>query len=119
MGTLYEYLKNQPTGSEVIVIDDVYDIEVYFYNDDATDDVWQACMLELAKMLKISKVFKRGKYEVVSVGMSSLIDSKLEALKESRLFYRCYLEEIMADIHSIIAGYVSEDWFTSFVSALK
>ena len=111
---LYDYLVTLEEGTELTVWDTDYDIESYFYNDEADDD-WQTSMLELAKLLDIIEVKERG----VVVNLSEVIEKKLNELKEADLFIKCNIDSIMNDIQNILAGYVSEEWFKEFVDVLK
>lgn len=113
--TLYEYIKSAPNGEEIVVHDQDYDMESYFYNDDADGDVWQADMLKLAKLLTI--IESDGNH--VTVDLSDLITKKLDKLETKNLFIRCNTNAIMNDMNNILAGYVSEDWITKFVEVLS
>ena len=110
---LYEYLTTLEEGTELTVWDKEYDMETYFYNDEADDD-WQTSMLELAKLLDVIEVKERG----VVVNLSEVIEKKLNELKEADLFIKCNIDSIMNDIQNILAGYVSEEWFKEFVDVL-
>lgn len=111
---LYDYLKTLEEGTELTIWDEEYDIESYFYNDEADDD-WQTSMLELAKLLEVTEVKERG----VVVNLSELIESKIDSLKETDLFHKCTVDSVMSSIEGIISGYVSEEWFKKFVDVLK
>ena len=110
---LYDYLVTLEEGTELTVWDTDYDIESYFYNDEADDD-WQTSMLKLAKLLDVIEVKERG----VVVNLSEVIEKKLNELKEADLFIKCNIDSIMNDIQNILAGYVSEEWFKEFVDVL-
>lgn len=110
---LYDYLITLEEGTELTVWDKEYDIESYFYNDEADDD-WQTSMLELAKLLDVTEVKERG----VIVDISGIIEKKTKELKEADLFRRCTVDLIMNDMESILSGYVSEEWFKKFVDVL-
>ena len=114
---LYDYLIIFEEGTELTVWDKDYDMESYFYNDepDDEDDNWQTSMLELAKMLDVTKVKERG----VIINLSEVIEKKLDELKEANLFRRCTTDSIMNDMENILSGYVSEEWFKKFVDVLK
>lgn len=111
---LYDYLKTLEEGTELTIWDEEYDIESYFYNDEADDD-WQTSMLELVKLLEVTEVKERG----VVVNLSELIESKIDSLKETDLFHKCTVDSVMSSIEGIISGYVSEEWFKKFVDVLK
>lgn len=111
---LYDYLKTLEEGTELTIWDEEYDIESYFYNDEA-DDEWQDSMLELAKVLEIREIKERG----VVVNLSELIEKKIDLLKETDLFHKCTVDSVMSSIEGIISGYVSEEWFKRFVDVLK
>lgn len=111
---LYDYLTTLEEGTELTVWDEEYDIESYFYNDEA-DDEWQDSMLELAKILEIREIKERG----VVVNLSELIKKKIDLLKETDLFHKYTVDSVMSSIEGIISGYVSEEWFKRFVDVLK
>ncbi len=113
--TLYEYIKSAPDGEEIAVHDQDYDMESYFYNDDADGDVWQMEMLKLAKLLTVIESYGNR----VTVNLSDLIIKKLDELEAANLFIRCNTNAIMNDMNNILAGYVSEEWLTRFVKALS
>ena len=110
---LYDYLTTLEEGTELTVWDKEYDIESYFYNDEADDD-WQTSMLELAKLLDVIEVKKYG----IVVNLSEVIEKKLNELKEADLFIKCNIDSIMNDMQNILSGYVSEEWFKEFVDVL-
>ena len=110
---LYDYLTTLEEGTELTIWDEDYDIESYFYNDEADDD-WQTSMLELAKLLDVTEIKERG----VIVNLSEVIEKKLNELKESNLFLRCTTNKIMGSMEGILAGGVSEEWFKEFVDVL-
>lgn len=113
---LYNLLKN--SDNEITVWDKNYDVEVYFYgifrNKDNLDD-WDKAMVELSKLLVVVNYSPEG----VTVNLSDVIEKNLQNLANADLFICCTLDAIMADIHSILAGYVSEEWLQRFVSVLK
>ena len=111
---LYDYLVTLEEGTELTVWDTEYDIESYFYNDEADDD-WQTSMLELAKLLDVTEVKEYG----VVVNLSDVIEKKLDELKEADLFRRCTTNRIMGSMEGILAGGVSEEWLKKFVDVLK
>lgn len=110
---LYDYLVTLEEGTELTVWDKEYDIESYFYNDEADDD-WQTSMLELAKLLDVTEVKERG----VVINLSEVIENKINELKEANLFLRCTTNRIMDSMEGILAGGVSEEWFKEFVGIL-
>ena len=111
---LYDYLITLEEGTELTVWDKDYDIESYFYNDEADDD-WQTSMLKLAKLLDVTEIKERG----AVVDISGIIEKKINELKEADLFRRCTVDSIMNDMENILAGYVNEGWFKKFVDVLK
>lgn len=113
--TLYEYLILTVENAEVTVWDKDYDIETYFYNDHDEDNRWQISMLELAKLLRVTKIWKNG----IEVNLADLINRNINNLKESELFIHCDIDSIMNDIERIISGNVSEEWMERFVNVLK
>ena len=110
---LYDYLTTLEEGTELTVWDVDYEMESYFYNDEADDD-WQTSMLELAKLLDVIEIAKYG----VTINLSEVIENKLNELKEADLFIRCTTNSIMDDMQNILSGYVSEKWFKDFVDVL-
>lgn len=113
--TLYEYLQNT-SDWEITVWDKDYDMETYFYNENAnTEDAWDKAMLEFAKLLTITNFCSNG----ITVNMSEVIAKKLPELEKADLFIRCNITAIMDDIDNILAGYVSEEWLTEFVNVLR
>ena len=110
---LYDYLTTLEEGTELTVWDKEYDMESYFYNDEADDD-WQTSMLELAKLLDVTEIKERG----VIINLSEVIENKLNELKEANLFKRCTVDSIMDSMEGILSGYVSEEWFKEFVNVL-
>lgn len=110
---LYDYLVTLEEGTELTVWDKEYDIESYFYNDEADDD-WQTSMLELTKLLDVTEVKERG----VIINLSEVIENKINELKEANLFLRCTTNRIMGSMEGILAGGVSEEWFKKFVEIL-
>ena len=111
---LYDYLTTLEEGTELTVWDVDYEMESYFYNDEADDD-WQTSMLELAKLLDVTEIKERG----AVVDISGIIEKKINELKEADLFRRCTVDSIMNDMENILAGYVNEGWFKKFVDVLK
>lgn len=111
---LYDYLFTLEEGTELPVWDKEYDIESYFYNDEADDD-WQTSMLELAKLLDVIEIKEHG----VVVNLSEVIEKKINELKKADLFIKCNIDSIMNDMQNILSGYVSEEWFKEFVDVLK
>lgn len=111
---LYDCLVTLEEGTELTVWDKEYDIESYFYNDEADDD-WQTSMLELTKLLDVTEVKERG----VIINLSEVIENKINELKEANLFLRCTTNRIMGSMEGILAGGVSEEWFKKFVDVLK
>lgn len=111
---LYDYLITLEEGTELTVWDKDYDIESYFYNDEADDDEWQTSMLDLAKLLDVTEVKERG----VIVNISEVIENKINELKEADLFRKCTVDAIIDSIEGILSGYVSEEWFKKFVDVL-
>lgn len=111
---LYDYLVTLEEGTELTVWDKEYDIESYFYNDEADDD-WQTSMLELTKLLDVTEIKERG----VIINLSEVIENKINELKEANLFLRCTTNRIMGSMEGILAGGVSEEWSKKFVDVLK
>ena len=113
--TLLEYIK-QSSDWEITVFDKNYDVETYFYNDIVKPkDSWDESMKKLAGLLEVTQISKNG----ITVNLSDLIESKLEAQKKANLWINCDIDSIMYDIDNVLAGNVSEDWMQEFVEALK
>lgn len=93
---LSEHIIKTEEGTEVTVYDNIYDIEVYFYNDEIVDS--------------FDESLKR---------LSELIETNIEKLKSANLFYRYDIDSIMEDIEAIISGNVSEEWMEEFVNCLE
>lgn len=111
--TLYEYIQYS-ADEEITVWDNDYDIETYFYRNDGKD-AWDKAMNDIAKCLSVVE-FRNGG---VVVNLSEVIENKLPELKNADLFKNCYIDDIMDDIGSIFAGYVSEDWLVLFADILS
>ena len=111
--TLYEYLC-QTRDWETTVWDKDYDVETYFYKTDDKDK-WDKSMNKLAKLLTVLDFGKNG----VTVNLSEVIEKKISKLKETDLFIKCDINNIMSCLDSILAGNVSEEWFEKFVCVLK
>lgn len=112
--TLYDYIE-QTKDWENTVFDKDYDIEIYFYKNDYEEmDSWNKSMERLSKLLTVDSISKNG----VIVNLSELIESKLENLKNAKLFRVVDIDWIMDDIEAIISGNVSEEWMEKFVDAL-
>lgn len=109
---LYELIK-MSDGNEITVFDKDYDMETYFYKRDS-DSKWDIEMEKLSKLLEVTNVSKNG----VTVDLSTLIESRLQELKKTKLFIRCNIDSIMMDIDNILSGNVSEDWLERFVDTL-
>lgn len=114
MKSLYNYLKEEKEN-EVTVWDKTYDMETYFYYEADTSDPWNKAMMDLAKLVKITEEDDKG----VTVDFTELIEKNIDKLKESELFVRCNVDDIMCDMQNILAGYVSEKWLVKFVDILK
>ena len=113
---LYDYLEKMPEGEELTVWDIDYDTEFYFYSQDPADmDDWDNAMMELSKLLTITEIRTNG----VTVNLSEIIEKHLDNDGMDDLFYDVDIDEIMDDIHNIIAGNVSEKWIKKFVNILK
>ena len=112
---LYELLSLMEDGSELTVWDQDYDIEVYFYAEHNPTDEWDKALMELSKLLTVTKFGNNG----VTVNLSEVIENHLEELEKANLFRVCDIDEIMDDAMSIFSGYVSEEWLEKFVKILK
>lgn len=114
--TLYEYISSKPEGTEIAVADNDYQVtDMYFYSGDDDEDEWTTALNNLAKLLTVKEEIKDCS---VFVDLAQLIESKMDALKKADLFKRYDIEDIMADMNSIVSGYVSEEWMNKFVAAL-
>lgn len=114
--TLFEYLELVPDGIEITVFDKDYDIEIYFYGGVMNStDIWEKLMGELSKKLTIVEIGTNG----ISVNFSNLIENNLKNIENENLFIKNYIDNIMADIPSILAGNVSEQWMQRFINCLE
>ena len=111
---LADYLKTTEEGTEVTVHDATYVMESYFYNDNDSD-AWTQAMNDLAGLLTITQIYAHS----VEVNLSDLIEKSLDKLKEANLFRSYDLDNIMADMDSILSGNVSEKWMQKFVECLR
>ncbi len=113
---LHEYImQNTADGAEVTVWDTVYDMESYFYHEDAPEDIWDKSMERLQKLLTVKEVRERG----VVVDLWGLIEYNLDALIQAGLFSKGGTEAIMDSMEAVISGYVSEEWLKRFVTVLR
>ena len=112
---LYDLLEVCEDGCEIVVLDENYDVETYFYSGTG-GDLWDEAMLRLAKLLDIVNI----KYTLaVEVNLSEIIENKIDELEKADLFIECDIDSIMDDIDSILAGNVSEKWLDRFVKVLE
>lgn len=113
--TLLDYIKTRPEGDEITVLDNVYDIEVYFYNQ--LNDAWDDAMMRLADNLNVLDIDEDR--DAVTVDLSRLIENHIYDIADSNLFYYTDVDTIMDDMENILAGNVPEDWFVAFVRCLS
>lgn len=113
---LAQHLRSLPDGTEVTVLDNAWDIEVYFYNNTGILDSWDRSMLRLAELLTVTKVVDD---TTVNVNLIELIEKHMDQLKAADLFIVYDIDNIVADIESILAGFVSESWLEKFVKVLE
>ena len=111
--TLLDFIKQTPEGEEITVWDDTCDLEVYFYNE--SRDSWDRIMLDLASKLNVVEVRNDG----VVVDLYELIERNIDNPEFDELFYVVDIDDIVYSMENILAGYVSEDWFNTFVDCLK
>jgi hypothetical protein len=111
--TLLEYIERCPEGEEITVLDNTYDLEVYFYNQ--VEDAWDEAMMKLASKLNVLEA----RQDSVIVDLYELIDANIENLENSGLFYDADTDAIMDDMEAILAGNVSENWLNQFVDCLN
>ena len=116
---LYDVLKTLDMYTELTVFDEDYDIEIYFYSDilEEEEDCWDTYMKELSKKLEVSSLSKDG--ETATVNLSKVIEMNLKSIGESELFRVNSLDDIMADIPNIFAGFVNDSWMKKFVDCIK
>jgi hypothetical protein len=101
---------------EFTVFDKDIDIEVYFYNEDDTDE-WDKAMNIFAKKLTVIETDGMdGEY--VTVDMSDVISKNINNGVFSKLFISNNTYDIMYDMEAILAGNVSEQWMTDFAGSL-
>jgi hypothetical protein len=79
--TLLDYIEQCPEGEEITVLDNTYDLEVYFYNQ--VQDEWDEAMMKLASKLNVLEA----RQDSVVVDLYELIDANIENLENSGLFY--------------------------------
>ena len=112
---LYDFLQMVKEDEELTVVDEEYDMETYFYNNNYSDGQWNNALIDLSKKLEVFSVSDG----TVSVDLSNVIEKNLKALKKADLFIYCNIEAIMESMESILAGNVGEDWLVKFVNCLK
>lgn len=115
--TLKDFIYRYEPGTEITVLDKEYDIECYFYTPDEKDnllDKWDVNIIKLAEMLEVIQQNK----ELCVVDFGKIIRPALKKLKKSGLFCRATENAIMDTLHSIISGYVSDEWLEKFVTIL-
>ena len=112
--TLKEYILQMPEGDEVTVIDDTYDMEVYFYNQNF--DAWDDAMMTLASKLNVVSVADDDSDVVVD--LYGLIERNIDNPEFPELFVNVDVDDIMDDMENILAGGVSENWLTRFANCL-
>lgn len=110
---LLDYI-SQSQCDEVVVHDTVYDIELYFYGSDSSDQ-WNDAVNRIAAELEVTDVEDEG---IVTVALSDLIISKMEQLRFLDLFKSYGIADIMDDMMNIFAGFVSGAWMCNFADAL-
>lgn len=122
MKTLYEYLNDPNLDEEVTVLDNEYDMEVYFepikyYNK---SDLWDNNMIELSKKLNIIKdrLTFEDRHPYVIVDFSELIERNINNGVFEKIFKINRTDNIMYDMENIMSGNVSETWFDTFVKSL-
>lgn len=119
--TLYEYIHNYPDRDEFAVIDNVYDMETYFYDSILhPDDDWDKAMAIIAKKLTVIRELPSTEsgydYDKVIVNLSEVIEKALPYTKE--LFIDNSIDPIMYDMMNILSGCVSERWLMDFAKVL-
>ena len=121
--TLYDYISNYPDPDmwEFAVIDNVYDVETYFYDSILhPDDDWDKAMATIAKKLTVIRELPSTEsgydYDKVIVNLSEVIEKALPYTKE--LFIDNEIDPIMDDIENILSGCVSERWLMDFAKVL-
>ena len=87
---LLDYI-SQSQCDEVVVHDTVYDIELYFYGSDSSDQ-WNDAVNRIAAELEVTDVEDEG---IVTVALSELIIYKMEQLR----FLDLFKSYGIADIH--------------------
>ena len=110
---LFDYI-SQSQCDEVVVHDTDYDVELYFYGSDSSDQ-WDDAVNRIAAELEVTDVEDEG---IVTVALSELISSKIEQLRFIDLFNSYDIDDIMDDMMNIFAGYVSGAWMNNFADAL-
>ena len=119
--TLYDYIHNYSDKDEFAVIDNVYDVETYFYEDILhPQDDWDKAMAMIAKKLTVIRELPSTKsgysYDKVIVNLSEVVEKALPYTKE--LFIINEVDDIMYDMMNILSGCVSERWLMDFAKVL-
>lgn len=122
--TVYEYAKEHNLlGDEITCWDTVYDIEFYAYPDDEVDesDDFEVASQELWKLLEVREsLYDNPEYrDALITDVTGLIKKYQASLSESGLFYNSSVGAIVNSFHSVVSGYVSEEWMRAFVNILK
>lgn len=118
---LNEFLDVFSCDNEITVIDDTYDVEMYFYggHPDYTDK-FEVSTYKLANLLDVVKIdVTYDKQILVTVNLYELITEHAKELEKSELFRRSDIESIMDSMHAIISGYVDDEWMGKFVAILE
>ena len=101
---LSEYLATCDSSTEVTVWDDVYDMEMYFYNAPVDDDFDKAVSL-IAQCVNIVEISENG----VTVDFWGAIEQSRQALIDNGFYPEgSSTEYLMHDVDLILAGNLSE-----------
>lgn len=112
---LLKFKEGSEEGLEVIVCDNVYDTETYFYVEFDNVDNWQDLMLRFSKLVEVEKTTNN----CVVCKFSELIKNHIKGLKEADLFYFYNIDDVMSNFDNIMSGYVSETWLKKFIEVLE
>lgn len=115
---LVDIIKKTREGVEIVVVDNTYDGEYYFFGSGKVSEMddWEKTLYDLSKILDVVEILGCNK---IAVNLTELVESHLKELDAADLFIHCNIDDIMFDMDAILAGYVSESWLKQFVSVLS
>lgn len=113
--TLLDFINRFSNGEEITVVDNIYDMETYFYAGTPSSK-WDKAIFDLASKLEVLSSSEDSAW--AEVNLSELIERNIDNPELSELFYDVDIDSIMDDIDNILAGAVSEEWLEKFVNCL-